>query len=122
MAKKIPNRRQDPRYGLPKALDARLEFKDGDNFDQRLPLTEIGIGGAGFRMPRKIAGVEKGAMIPNAVIRIGHTEIGVNLEILHTTRGFHMDYTCGTRFYPKTENDRNELTELISKLELLPDV
>ena len=121
MAKKFPNRRQDPRYGLPKVLDTRLEFKDRDGFDQRLPLTDVSFGGAGFTMPRKISGVDKGAMIGDAVIRIGNTAIEVNLEVLHTTRGFRMDYSCGVRIYPKTEDDRNKLSELISQLTMLPE-
>jgi hypothetical protein len=122
MPRKISNRREDSRYAIPGALGARIEFTDADGLEQRMPLVDLSAGGASFSMPRRIPGIENGAMLPDVVIRVAQVEIQGNLEVLHTTRGFGLDYSCGVRFFPKTESDRNLLVELISRLERLPKV
>jgi hypothetical protein len=122
MPRKISNRREDTRHAVPGALGARIEFQDGDGLAQKLPLIDVSAGGASFSMPRRLPGIEKGAMLGDVLIRVAQIEVQGNLEVLHTTRGFGSDYSCGVRFFPKTESDRNLLVELVSRLERLPKV
>jgi len=70
-------------------------------------------------MPYRIAGIETGAMLPDASIRLGQLVIQGNLAVLHTTRLSGSAYSCGVQFYPKSEEDRNQLSTLVSRLETL---
>ena len=117
MAKKIANRRCESRHGFPGDLGAEIEFDDPAGQRHQLPLEEISIGGAGFTLPRKIPGVEKGSMLTGGVIRVGRTEIRVGLMVCRLTRGFGFDYGCGVQMFPGTDEDRNRLIRLLSRLE-----
>ncbi len=112
-----PQRREDPRYFLPQALGAELEFDGPDGTRQRYPLLDISIRGASFSLPLRLEGIDEGAMLGNAVIRVDDLEIQGNLTVLHATRRFRANYSCGVQFYPKSDLDQNQLVSFVSRLE-----
>lgn len=120
MPKNIATRREDPRYPIPSVLGARIEFTGPDGIRYDWPLTEVSVRGAGFGTARKIAGVKRGAMLADAVIRVADIEIRGNLEVRHATRGFGSKHNCGVKFFPLSEADRNELIALVTRLKDLP--
>ena len=81
------------------------------------PLTQISIRGATFCMPHRFPEIDKGAMLCDAVIRLGQLELRGNLAVLHTTRQSDSEYRCGVLFCPSSDSDRNRLVSLISRLE-----
>jgi len=122
MPKLIPNRRQDERQPFPKVLCAAIEFDSTEGERHRLPLTGVSADGASFEVPRRIPGVEVDAVLTDAVISVADFDVQGNLTTRHTTREFGSKYTCGVRFFPKTENDRNQLVCLVWRLGELPRV
>lgn len=120
MAKKAQERRGDRRYNLPDAVSAKLQFEGPDGTTYTFPLMDLSVTGASFHMPRAIIGVDSGAMLGNAVIRLGRLEVHGNVVVLRVTKIFGTSRSCGVQFYPKTEEDRNELINLIARLDSLP--
>ena len=114
---KTSKRRQERRYNIPGALGARFEFVDQNGEQQDLQLTEIGVQGAAFAMPRRIPGVERGSMLADVVIRVALIQIDGNASVVHATRRSESKFECGILFFPKTEQDRNQLVSLISSLD-----
>ena len=84
----LPQRREDPRYFLPSALGAEMEFDGPDGTRHRFPLLDISIRGASFTLPLRFEWIDAGAMLGNAVIRIDDLEIQGNLTVLHATARF----------------------------------
>lgn len=120
MPRIIKNRRGDTRYGLPRDLGAEVEFEGTDGARHRLTLAEISVGGFAFLVPDRLPGIAAGAMLKDAVIRVGRLEIRGNLGVLHVTRSSKSEYKCGARYYPATDSDRNELISLVARLDSLP--
>ena len=115
-----PQRREDPRYFLPHALGAEMEFDGPDGTRHRYPLLDISIRGASFSLPLRLEGIDEGAMLGNAVIRVDDLEIQGNFSVLHATRRFRAHYSCGVQFYPKTDLDQNQLVSFVSRLGARP--
>jgi hypothetical protein len=124
MARQVPNRREDAREEIPAPLGAAIEFQGPDGARLAVRLISVSARGASFSivMPSQFHRIEKGAVLKDAVIRVGNTVVHGNLSVAHTTRGFDKDYTCGVLFYPASESDRNELTTLVARLAALPKV
>jgi len=120
MPTKIENRRRDVRNPIPEFLEAQIEFSAPDGSSQELPLIELSVSGGSFRMPQRIPGLKAGVMIDIALIRVGEIEIRSHVEMLHVTRGGGSSYVCGVRLYPATDDDRNELIGLVSRLGSVP--
>ena len=120
MAKKAQERRLDKRHSLPEAIPAEIQFKGPDGIDYTFPVLDLSVTGASFHMSRAVIGIEPGAMLADAVLRLGRLEVHGNLSVLRVTKLFGTSRTCGVQFFPKTENDRNELINLITRLDSLP--
>jgi hypothetical protein len=120
MPRIIKNRREEARYGLPRDLGAEVEIDGTDGAHHCLPLAEISVGGFAFLVPERLPGIAAGAMLNNAVIRVGRLEIRGNLEVLHVSRSSGSEYKCGAQYYPATDADRNELISLVARLDSLP--
>jgi len=117
MPKQMVNRRSDTRHKLP---GAEIEFNTRDGAHHVLPLMEVSIGGASFEIPRRLNGIEAGAMLSDAMIRLGRFQVQGNLVVMHMVPGYGPDYTVGVEFHPRTDGDRNKLIDLITRLESLP--
>ena len=116
---KFPTRREETRYPVPPGFELFLEFTPPQGKRCSFPLIEISSGGAGFVIPERITGFEKGVMIADGIIRFGKLEIRVNFAVQHLTRDFDTRYRCGVMFFPCSETDRNELIGLTARLETL---
>ena len=114
-----PQRREDPRYFLPLASRAEMEFDGPDGTRHRYPLLNISIRGASFSLPLRFEGIDEGAMLGNAVMRVDDLEIQGNFTVHHSTRRFRASYSCGVQFYPKTDLDQNQLVSFVSRLDAL---
>ena len=64
-------------------------------------------------------GLEKDAACAGGRVCVGEIEIKVNLQIRHVTRVDHV-YECGARFFPTSDEDRNEMAALVSRLNSVP--
>ena len=122
MVRQVPNRRDDARHEIPRVLGATIEFEGPDGARLTLRLISVSPQGASFsiEIPRQFHRIEKGALLKDAVIRVGDTVVRGNLAVAHTTRGFAKDYTCGVSFFPASESDSNELINLVARLAVLP--
>ena len=119
MPQQIASRRAEPRVDLSSDLGAWIEFRDANDRRQRLRLTQLSVGGFAFHMPRPIAGIQFGAMLADVRLSDAEMEIRGNVEVRHLTRGCGTDYFCGVQFFPSTDDDRNRLIGLVSRLEAL---
>ena len=121
MPVRIRNRRGDPRSRIPGFQDAEIAFKTADGVEHRFPLVELSVQGGSFRLANKMPDLKIGTVIDAAQIRVGEITIQANLEVLHVSRIEGSAYVCGTRLYPVSEENHNELTSLVSRLENLPE-
>ena len=119
MPRQITSRRDESRVDLPSDLGAWIEFRDADDRRHRLALTQLSASGCAFHMPGPIVGIKHGAMLADVTLSAAEMEIRGNVEVCHLTRGFGSDYSCGVRFFPSSDDDRNRLIGLVSRLEAL---
>ena len=112
-----PQRREDPRYRLPHALHAEMAFDAPDGTRHRYGLVNISLRGAAFFLPERCRGIDQGAMLQNAVIRVDDLEIQGNLTLLHATPRLRESFNCGVQFYPKTDLDQNQLIGFVARLD-----
>ena len=63
--------------------------------------------------------VEIDGSVADVTLSAAEMEIRGNVEVCHLTRGFGSDYSCGVRFFPSSDDDRNRLIGLVSRLEAL---
>ena len=111
-------RREETRYFLSNALRAEMEFDDPYGTRCRYPLMDLSTRGASFSLPLQFDGIEEGAMLPNAVILIGDLEIRGNLAVHHATAHFQANYSCGVQFFPRTDDDQNQLVSFVARLDV----
>jgi hypothetical protein len=116
MPKQIQNR-DEPRYPVPSAMGAELEFDRPDGTRHRYSLLDVSMRGACFAMPLRSEGIDAGAMLVNALLLVDDVKIGGNLAVQHTTRQFRANYTCGVQFFPRTDLDQNQLVSLVSRMD-----
>ncbi len=111
------NRRWNPRSRIPEFQEAEIELTGPDGTAHKLPLIELSTSGGSFLLPERIPGLEVGTPVAGSVIRFGEFEIHVNFAILHVTRDDGKGYECGVQFYPMSNQARNEMAALISRLD-----
>ena len=116
----VENRRAELRGRIPGFQDAEIEFTGPDGIAQKQELIELSVSGASFLLEARIPGLEAETAIDGGLIRIGEIEIRVCLKVRHVTRRDGKGYECGVRLYPMSDQDRNELAALISRLRSLP--
>lgn len=120
MPTKIQNRREERRSRIPGFQDAEIELRAANGFEGRFPLVDLSIRGGQFRMPVRTPEVQAGTTVDGAILHVGELQIKANVQVLHVSRIEGNAYVCGVRLYPATEDDRNELAGLVSRLESLP--
>ena len=119
MPKQVQDRREDGRRRIPGFVGAVIAFNGPDGTAHRYPLIELSLAGGSFEIPARIGGLDKGAPCDGGRICVGEIEIKVNLQIRHVTRVGHV-YECGARIFPTSDEDRNEMAALISRLYSVP--
>jgi hypothetical protein len=109
---------RDPRYPVPMALDASLEFNFPNPDGRRLVLRllELSIAGLSFAAESELPLLVRGARLDGVVIRIGGGEIAGRMLIKHRTRARGPEVIYGGYFYPETEQDQNRLGSVITRL------
>ncbi len=120
MPRTVQDRREDGRKRIPGFVGAEIEFTTPDGKAHRYPLIELSVAGGSWELPNRVPGLEPGVDCGGGVIHVGGLEIGVNLQIRHITRCEGSRYECGARFFPISDDDRNEMAALISRLASLP--
>ena len=116
----IENRREDRRNQIPEFVDAEIAFNGPDGASHKYPLIALSLAGGSFEIPERIPGLDPGTTWDGGRILVGEIEICVNLQIRHVTRGDRKGYECGVRLYPISDEDRNEITALVSRLRSVP--
>ena len=119
MPTQVKNRRGEPRGKIPDFQDAEIDLTFPDGNRRTLPLVGLSVNGGSFHLCERVRGLEVGTTIHGGVIRIGELEIHVHLEVRHVTRDGN-EYDCGVRFYPMSDDDRNEMAGLMTRLRALP--
>ena len=117
MPLQVKNRREDPRSRIPGFQDAKIEFTGPDGTAHKRQLIELSVNGGSFQLPERIPGLEVGTTVEGSVIRVGEFEIHVNFKILHVTPDDGKGYECGVQLYTMSDQDRNEIAALISRLQ-----
>ena len=117
MRVEIKNRREDPRSRIPGFQNADIEFTGPDGTTQKRPLIELSVSGGSFQLPERIPALEVGTAVAGGLIRFGELEVQVNFVIRHVTHGDGKAYEYGMEIYMMNDQDRNEMSALISKLE-----
>ena len=109
---------RDPRYPVPIAVDASLEFNFPNPGGRRLVLRllELSIAGLSFVAEHELPLLVRGARIEGVVIRVGNSEIAGRVLIKHHTRARGAEVIYGGFFYPETEQDQNKLSSVITGL------
>ncbi len=120
MPTKIDNRREDSRSPIPEFVGAEIAFNGPDGTVHKYALTALSVAGGSFGLAQRDPGLTEGTECDGGLIRVGELEIRVNLQIRHVTRSEGKGYECGVRLYPISDQDRNELTALISRLRSVP--
>jgi hypothetical protein len=122
--KKVPrqveDRREDGRRRIPGFVGAVISFNGPDGGAHRFPVIELSLAGGSFEIPARVPGLKQGAICTGGRITVGELEIDVNMEIRHVTRGPGTVYECGARIFPTTDEGRNELAALVSRLNSMP--
>jgi hypothetical protein len=118
--KQVQDRREDGRKRIPGFVGAVIAFNGPDGTAHRFPIIELSVGGGSFELPARIRGLEAGAPCSGGTICVGEIEIKVNLEIRHVTRSEGTLYECGAQIFPRSDEDRNEMAALISRLYSVP--
>jgi len=97
--------------------NAEIEFTEPDGTAHKRPLIELSVGGGSFQLREPIPGLEVGTTIEDGVIRFGEFKIHVNFVVRRVTRYEGGAYECGVQLYTMSEQDRNEMAALISRLQ-----
>jgi hypothetical protein len=116
------NRRRQTRHPVTTENVARVEFDhptpNGRTY--RMPLTNISASGLSFMFEEgdDLTGLDEGASLPGAVIRLGDCKISGELLVMHMTAGPDSRYVCGALFYPATDTDLVKLKSVIAGMEV----
>ena len=102
---------------MPGFLEAEIEFTGPDGTAHKRPLIELSVSGGSFLLAERIPGLEVGTTGEGSVIRVGEFEIHVNFVIRHVTPDDGTGYECGLQLYTMSDQDRNEIAALISRLQ-----
>lgn len=122
MATITKNRRSHTRHPVSPEEVARVGFDyptpNGKQYE--VPLVNISASGLSFLIDPgdELAGLEEGAGLPDAVIRLGECEIRGEMLIMHMTAGPDSRYVCGALFYPATDTDLVKLKSAIAGMEV----
>ena len=122
MATIAKNRRSQTRHSVSPENVARIEFDyptpNGKQY--QVPLVNISASGLSFMIDPgdELAGLEEGAGLPDAVIRLGDCEISGEMLVMHMTAGPDSRYVCGALFYPATDTDLVKLKSVIAGMEV----
>lgn len=120
MPTRIANRREEPRRRIPGFQEAEIEFMAPDGATCTRPLIELSLTGGSFLLRQRIPGLIAGIAVHGGLLRLGKIGIRAHFQVLHVSRIEGNAYVCGVRLYPASEEDRNELAGLISRLASLP--
>ena len=113
----VNHHREERRSRIPGFQEAAIEFTGPDGAAHKWPLIELSLSGGSFQLPERIPDLEVGSMGEDSVIRVGEIEIHVNMQIRHLTRCDPKGYQCGVQLYTVSDQDRNEIAALISRLQ-----
>lgn len=121
MSTTAKNRRGQRRYSVSGTDEARVEFvfpaPHGRTF--QLPLTNISSSGLSFRFDENdLVGLEEGAALSDAVVRVGACTIRGELLVMHVTPATDSRQVCGALFYPSTDTDLVKLKSLVTGMEV----
>ena len=117
MPVRVKNRREERRSWIPRFQDAEIEFTGPDGTAHKRPLIELSLSGGSFQLPELVPGLEVGTAVEGSVIRFGEFKIHVNFVVRRVTRYEGGAYECGVQLYTMSEQDRNEMAALISRLQ-----
>jgi len=120
MPTEIDNRREDSRTEIPGFMDAEISFNGPHGAAHKYVLIELSATGGSFNLPQRAPDLHTGAACEEGRIHVGDLEIHVNMQIRHVTRGDGRGYEVGVRLFPVSDEDRNELTALVSRLRTVP--
>jgi hypothetical protein len=116
------NRRRHDRLTLAPDMEAHVEFDhptpNGRSY--RVPLVNISPSGVSFAIDAgdPLTGLEEGACLPEAVVRLGECAIRGELLVMHVTTDPDSRYVCGALFYPATDTDLVKLKSVIAGMEV----
>ncbi len=107
--------RTDPRYPIPRGLDAWVEV----NLAGRcwcLPILEMSETGLSFEFVSGMGGMQVSSVLADLLVRVGDHEVRGAVTLLHATRSFAGATLCGGLFQPQTKADRDRFDQIVCDL------
>ena len=120
MPRSIANRRAEERSDIPRFINGRIRLEAADGRSDDFLLTDISLSGICFETPDRLDWVAPQTVFNTATIQIANVTLNGGVRVLHVARVDGPGYACGAQFFPRGEEDRNQLVELLTKLEALP--
>ena len=117
MPRDAPNRRTDKRRLPPSGIEAVVEFQQPGAAARSCRLIDLSFGDLAFELSAGKPGIESGASLANATVRVGEHSFVCHLSVLRVSRQFNSSLHCGAKLYPAGEADQNSLVALIGTLE-----
>ncbi len=118
MPVRVKSRRREPRSRIPDFQDAEIEFTETDGTAHKQSLIDLSVSGCSFQLAERIPDLEVGTPVEASVIWMDEFRIHVNFVIRHVTRKDGRGYGCGVQFYMMSNQARNEMAALVSRIQL----
>ena len=86
-------------------ISVELAWPESSSTRHSFPLSDVSISGLSFVFEDELAGIETGASIPGAELRLGEIVIHGDLVVMHVTPQSENRTVCGALFYAATDED-----------------
>ena len=105
---------RDQRFPIEGTAEAWVEFRYPGR-DRRLccRVLDVSIAGISFVLDEELPLLTRGAKIEGALLRLRDRTLRGGFVVKHVTRIRHFETICGAVLYPDTDDDMNELVEVI---------
>lgn len=113
-------KRSTPRFKVPTKQEATVELiwhAEGGR-PCSFPLEDISISGISFLLPEDLAVPENGTELNAVELHFPHAEIAGDLLVMHSTVSDSGRVTCGSLFYPASEDDLMKLKTVVAGFEV----
>ena len=105
---------RDERFPIEGTAEAWIEFRYPGR--ERLlccRVLDVSIAGISFILDEALPLLTRGAKIEGALVRLRDRALHGSFVVKHVTRIRHAETICGAVLYPETDDDMNELADVI---------
>ena len=110
-------KRSAARYRPDRADDAHVEIDLVDGSRWKIGLLEVSTSGICFRLEQDSTALSAGTIIEMATISAGTLKSTGAVRVVYATSEFAAGTVCGAEFVPRTEADKQALSQFLARLE-----